>query len=699
MEKIKELILNNYELNNEEIILLDDILNSNKLNYDKIFSVIQNLIKFRLDYDTILAYISFEQKFDIKGRVNKDTQEIYDSLKNDFSITSAMTLTEQAENLRKMFIAMNKDLRVIVVKLYVMLYEVSCYSLPLSQEQHRNLINIREIYAPLAERIGLNSLKSNLEDYCLKFLNPKTYDNLAKSVMLQHDENQKQIEITTKRLQTILDELGLKDATITSRQKHFSSIYKKIQAKGVSLANIYDLIAERVLVDTIEDCYAVLGKIHGIYRPMEGRFKDYIANPKKNGYQSLHTTVIVENNRPLEIQIRTYEMHKMAEYGIFAHYLYKEKRTKMTSLDKKITWLREIIESSNDLSAEQFIETLKTNLCEGQIYVQTPKGKVLEFVEGATVLDFAYNIHTDIGNSCVGAKVNGQIKPLSTKMKNGDIVEIITSQNSKGPSKDWLKFVKTESAKSKINAYFKHNLREENIKLGQNMLEQAIKNKGYVPNKLLIDKYLDVTQFKYAFNTIDELFAAIGYGSVPVNNICNRICQLYEDDHKQDMAAQNIPAVTNTLTVKKNKDGVLIDGDSGMLIRYAGCCTPVYGEGITGYISRGRGVTIHCSNCKNLKYLEHDRLINAVWDDNVENRKSSIIVKIISNKSDSFLISLTTEMVSGGYKILGLDSKETSNGKVNTILKVEIATQTDVDKVINILKDIKGVEDVFRVGR
>ena len=699
MEKIKKIIFDNYELNNEEKTLFNDILLSNNNNYEKIYSVILNLIKFRLDYDTILAFIAYIQDYDISGKVNEDTMDVYESLKFNFLISSSMSKNEQADILRKMFIAMNKDIRVLVVKLYIMLYDISLYSLPLTKVQHQNLVNIREIYAPLAERIGLNSLKSNLEDYCLMFLNPKTYNNLAKSVMLQRDENQKQIELTTKRLQVILDELGLKNATITSRQKHFSSIYKKIQTKGVSLANIYDLVAERVLVESIEDCYAVLGKIHGIYKPMEGRFKDYIALPKKNGYQSLHTTVIVENNRPLEIQIRTYEMHKMAEYGIFAHYLYKEHKTKITDLDKKISWLREIIESADELSGEEFIETLKTNLCEGRIYVQTPKGKVMEFVEGATILDFAYAIHTDVGNNCVGAKVNGQIKPLSSKMKNGDIVEIITSQSSKGPSKDWLKIVKTEGAKSKINQYFKHNLREENIKLGQSMLEQAIRNKGYMPSKLLIDKYLDVTQFKYVFNTTDELYASIGYGSVPVNNICNKICQMYEEDHKNEINPSDIPKLNQTLTIKKNKDGVLIDGDSGMLIRYAGCCTPIFGEAITGYISRGRGVTIHCSNCKNLKYLEQDRLIDAVWDDNFSNRKSSVVVKIISTKNDSFLMSLTTDLVAKNYKILGLESRQTSTGKIGTTLKVEISNSNDVEKVLQILRDIKGVEEVFRVGR
>ena len=698
MDNIKKLILENFSLNDNDLDLLNKILDNGSADYEKLFTVINNLIKFRLDLDSILAYLGYELKYKFDDKTDEDILKVYNSLNTNFTITEGMSKQEQGEVLRKMFIAISSDVRVIVIRLYIMLYEISKYSLPLSNEQHQNLLNIREIYAPLAERLGLNSLKSELEDYCLKFLNPKIYNSLAQSVMLQKDVNQKQIDLTTAKLKEILNELQLKNATIMSRQKHFSSIYKKIQSKGQSLANIYDLIAVRVLVDTIEQCYAVLGKIHGIYKPMEGRFKDYIASPKPNGYQSLHTTIIAENGRPLEIQIRTFEMHKLAEFGVFAHWLYKEKKNKLSDLDKKISWLREIMESSKDLSTDEFIDTLKTNLCEGQIYVQTPKGKVIEFVEGATVLDFAYSIHTDIGNMCVGAKINGKIKPLSTKMSNGDIVEIITSQNSKGPSKDWLKIVKTPTAKSKINSYFKKELKEENIKLGISMLEQALKTRGYSPSKLMVDKYLALEQFKFVFNTKEELFASIGYGSVPVNNICNKLIQLYEQDNSKENVL-NINKVENSLVIKKNKDGVLVDGDSGMLIRYAGCCSPVFGEEIMGYISRGRGVTVHRADCPNLKYLEKERLISAKWDDNIKSKTTSVVVKIISAKSDKFLAKFTQDISSVGYRILGLDSRENANGKIVTTAKIEVSKQEDLTKILKIIKEINCVEDVFRVGK
>ncbi len=698
MQEIENLIIKNFELNDSDKQLLSSVCFNIK-DTNRTSEIVKALIDFRLDSHSIIAYLAYESNYNFNENVDSDILKIYNTLKSVFVITEGMSKQEQADVIRKMFIAMSNDVRVIVIRLYIMLYDISNFTLPITKEQKQILINIRDIYAPLAERLGLNSLKSNLEDYCLKLLSPKTYENLSKSVMLQRDANEEQINITKQKLQQILDELGLKDAVIMARQKHFSSIYKKIKTKGESLANIYDLIALRVLVEKVEECYAVLGKIHAIYKPMEGRIKDYIASPKPNGYQSLHTTIIAENKRPLEIQIRTFEMHKLAEYGVFAHWLYKEKKNGLESeLDKKISWLREIMESSKDLSSEEFIDTLKTNLCEGQIYVQTPKGKVLEFVEGATVLDFAYAIHSDVGNFCVGAKVNGKIKPLGTKLQNGDIVEIITSQNSKGPSKDWLKIVVTSNAKSKINSYFKHELKEENIKLGLNMLEQGIKNRGYSPAKILTDKYLDMSHSKFAFKTKEELFAAIGYGTVSANNISNKLCQMYENDHPQEtFVSTNNSNTSPSLLIKKNKDGILVDGDSGMLIRYAGCCTPVFGEEIIGYISRGRGVTIHRKDCPNLRYLEQERLIDAVWDDSVTSKSTSVVIKIISSTSDGFLAKLTQEILSAGYKILGLESKVLGD-KTNTTLKTEVKKLEDITKLINILKLIGGVEEVFRAG-
>lgn len=691
MNTLLDLIKNNFS-NIDNIKIISELCEKLEGKQERAIKVISNLIKFRLDFSSVFAFLVYETQSD-ENVLSDDAKIIYQGLITQ-SILSTET-KEEAEVIRKMFIAMSKDIRVVIIKLCIMLYDISLYSLPLTKEQYEFLIEVRDIFAPLAERLGLNSIKSELEDYCLKCLNPKIYQELDSSVMLQKDVNEEQIAITKEKLENIISELGLENVTIMARQKHYSSIYKKLKSKNITLANIYDLIAMRVIVNNIEDCYAVLGKIHGIYKPMEGRFKDYIASPKPNGYQSLHTTIIAENRRPLEIQIRTHEMHKMSEFGVFAHFLYKEKKNKMSELDKKMSWLREIMESSKEMSNEDFIETLKTNLCEGQIYVQTPKGRVIEFPEGATIIDFAYAIHSDIGNSCVGGKINGAIKPLSTKLKNGDIIEIITSPNSKGPSRDWLKIIKTTQARSKINYFFKKELKEENIKTGITVLEQALKAKGYAPSKLLIDKYLEPTQFKYVFNTKEELFAALGYGSVPVNNIVNRIVGLYELDHKAEIVQEKL---SHSVVVRKNKDGVLVDGDSGMMIRYAGCCTPVYGEEIVGYISRGRGVTIHRVDCPNLKYLETERQISAMWDDKIQGKTTSVLIKIISKKVENFVLILTQAIVSAGYKIVGLDCKENSNDKTITIVKIEVSKREDLTKILNAVKDLTSVEEAFRLG-
>ena len=440
--------LNNaFKINEKERKLLDNIFSKIKLN-NKDEQIINNLIKYKLDLNSVFAYIVCEYNlFElIENQYVLNLARNLQELEDD----SILTKQEEAELLRKQFIAMCNDIRVIVIKLCLVLYKSSCSTFPLSKENKELLETVRSIYAPLSERLGFNSLKSTLEDICLEFLDPEIFNSLKQNALLKKEENEKQIEITTAKIQTIINELKLKDAIITSRQKHFSSIYKKLKSKNITLAQIYDLVAMRVIVNSVEDCYAVLGKIHGIYKPMEGRFKDYISNPKPNGYQSLHTTIIVENSRPLEVQIRTFEMHKISEFGVdVAHWVYKEKR-KTTELDKKLSWLREIMDASSSLSSEEFVETLKTNLYSGRVFVQTPKGKVLEFPEGSTVLDFAYAIHSDIGNQCIGGKINNRIVPLNTKLNNNDIIEILTSVNSKGPSRDWLNIVKTAGARNKI---------------------------------------------------------------------------------------------------------------------------------------------------------------------------------------------------------------------------------------------------------
>ena len=687
MNKIIEKINNSFNLSAEDKDFFNRLFEENSPS-QKDEEIINNLIDYKLDYSSVLAYFVDEHNLLGKYSFNNDVVSLAQNLNALKDYGDVITRQEEDEVLRKQFIAMCKDIRVIVIKLCQVLYDANHCDIPPTQKQRELLLNVRNIYAPLAERLGFNSLKSTLEDLCLKNLDPEIYKSLEENVLLKKEENAKQIELTKSRFEKILQELGLKNAIITSRQKHFSSVYKKIKQKNVNLAQIYDLVAMRIIVDTVEQCYAVLGKIHGIYRPMEGRFKDYIASPKPNGYQSLHTTIIVENERPLEVQIRTHEMHKNAEFGVdVAHWVYKEKR-KTTDLDKKLSWLREIMDASSNLSSEEFVETLKTNLYSGRIFVQTPKGKVLEFPDGATVLDFAYAIHTDIGNSCIGGKILGKMVPLSTKLSNNDIVEIITSPNSKGPSRDWLSMVKTAGARSKINSFFKHELKEEYIKTGKTMIELAIKNKGLQPAKVMTDEIFEKVLYYYAFNTPDELYATVGYGSITTTQVVNKLVREYERLNNQDIQTSRI----NAVVVKKNKDGVLVDGDSGMLIRFAGCCTPILGESIVGYISRGRGVTIHKSTCQNLRYLEQERLIKADWADMPSGYKV-IELNIVANEDDRLISNISLLIANLHFGIMSLETKRSLN-RIICDIKIKISNPADKDKILAEIKKINNVLEV-----
>ena len=688
MENLLKLLENTFNLNENNKLLINNILEKINLNEKDIF-ITNNLIKNKLDFNSVCAYLISEYNLFGLNIQDEDVLKLANNLKEINSDNLSFNKQEESEILRKQFVAMCKDIRVIIIKLCLVLYDAKNCTLPLTQKNRELLLTIRNIYAPLSERLGLNSMKSELEDLCLKYLDPEVYNELEHNVLLKKEENQKQIEITKQKLEQILQDLNLKNATIMARQKHFSSIYKKIQSKAVPLAKIYDLIAMRVIVDTIEECYAVLGKIHGIYRPMEGRFKDYIANPKPNGYQSLHTTIITENDRPMEIQIRTYEMHRNSEFGVdVAHWVYKEKR-KTTELDKKMAWLREIMDNSSNLNSEEFIETLKTNLYSGSIFVQTPKGKVLEFPEGSCVIDFAYAIHSEIGNACVGGKINNKMVPISTKLSNNDIVEIITSPTSKGPSRDWLKIVKTAQARDKINAFFKKELKEDNIKNGKQILELAIKNKGLSVSDILSEQNINDVLYKFAFNNADELFAAVGYGSITSTQVVNKLIQEYEKRENENKPAK----VLTSLVVKRGKDGVLIDGDSGMLVRYAGCCNPILGEDIVGYISRGRGVTIHKADCHNVQFLEKERLIKAEWADKSATFKI-VNVNIFAKPDDNFIAKLAFTLANMQYNIVSLDTKNLPD---RIICNLKIKTNNN-DNLTRLDKAIKSLDNVMEVN-
>ncbi len=689
-----EKVLKNYKLQEKDKALIERLVDE-EMDIPRCEEILDFIIELKLDKSSIIGFLGY-QLFKVKPETadelsksfTKDELSIYNGFKNLKDIRY-VSKTEEAEDIRKMFLGLGNDIRVVIIKLAGILYDVKHLSLPLNDADKDFVANVKQVFAPLAERLGLSSMKSYMEDYCFKLQEPVMYHALLDELNRQQQSNEKQIEITKVRLQGILDDLGVQ-GEIQSRQKHVSSIFRKIKAQNVTMAQIYDLIAMRVLVNTVEDCYAVFGRIHAIYKPVPGRVKDYIANPKPNGYQTLHTTVIVENNRPLEIQIRTFEMHKNCEFGVAAHWIYKEKRSRTTKLDKKLSWFREILENAQTLSSEDFIESLKTNLYSGEIFVQTPKGKVLEFPNGSTIIDFAYAIHSDIGNHCTGGKINNVMKPLYTELKNGDVVEIITSSTSKGPSRDWLNHVKSSAARSKIKNFFKNELVGENIKNGKTMFEEAAKSRNFSINQLLDEKYVDEMLFKFSMSSLDELYAAIGSGSLIAAQVVGRFIALYSKDHDLFKPKQNI------VKVSTNADGVIVDGASGLLIRYAGCCHPVVGDEIVGYISHGNGVTVHRKDCQNLKYLEKERLIEAEWEERV---KTDFIVEIkaISLRETGMINKITNAITLTKIAIRAFEVKEVPLGLEFTIA-LFVKDKSQVEKAMSAISSIKEVKKVYRTN-
>ena len=690
-ERILEKIFTSFALTDKEKKIVNECF-VDDINIPRLETVLDTMSEYRMQGEIVVPYILFQAYKSNPDKANElvgqyltePQKKLYDTfivLKD----VRALSRSGEAESIRKMFVAICQDIRIVIVKFASILFDLKLIKNPMSEDDREYVQIVSDIFAPLAERLGLSMFKFAFEDICFELLEPKAYEELKNSVLLKQDDNQKQIEITSEKLTQILKEIGV-EGELQSRQKHYSSIYKKLIKKDIKLEGIYDLIAMRVLVPSVEDCYAVLGKIHAIYRPIQGRVKDYIANPKPNGYQSLHTTIVAENNRPLEIQIRTFEMHKFSEYGVAAHWIYKERRGQ-NKFDQKMSWFRQILENAQELSSEEFLETLKVDLYGESIFVQTPKGKVLEFPLGATIIDFAYAIHSGVGNTCVGAKINGKIVPITSTISNGDVVEILTNPNSKGPSRDWLAHIKTSSARSKIRAFFKSELKDENIRIGKSILEQAVKSKNLNITKILKEEYLFDIANSMMMESLDSLYAEIGAGSLSANSIVGRLVNRYNKDKTFDFKE-------NIITVKKNKDGVLVDGDSGLLIRYAGCCSPITGDEIVGYISRGRGVTIHRADCPNLKYLEPERLIKAEWQENVASSFVAVI-KIHADNENSVITTLNNIARDLKNKLKGFGYKEIKNELVFDIV-VLISNKSELQSIINSFESVKKVRRVYR---
>lgn len=520
---------------------------------------------------------------------------------------------EEAENIRKMFFALAKDIRVIIVKLCFVLAELQVLSADKNNIEQITLKSKQtlELFAPLASRLGLSSIKSELEDLAFKNLYTKQFEHINAAVEKKYKERALTVEHLKTKVKELMEELSIQ-GEVMGRKKHIFSIYKKLKEKNGNLDKIYDLVAVRAILPTVEDCYALLGKINSAVIPLQNRFKDYIAIPKSNGYQSLHTTVMFESV-PVEIQIRTVDMHKRAEFGIAAHWMYKEKRNKLDSLDERLGWIREIMENEKQMTSEELIESLKVDIYDGEIFVQTPKGKVLHMPAGATAIDFAYAIHSDIGNKCMGAKVNGKMVPIVKPLENGDIVEIITNPNSKGPSRDWLKIIKTPGARSKILAFFRKEMKEENVKSGKIMLEQAVKNLGYSASKILDKKYIELYLEKGCFFAPDELYASIGYGSSSAKVIAGKLVHIYLSDIEKQQKKEVVVREQTEEYSSPHDTAINVKGVNNLLIKFAKCCCPIEGDEIIGFVSHGQGIVVHRKQCPNLSFFDPERLINVTW--------------------------------------------------------------------------------------
>jgi guanosine-3',5'-bis(diphosphate) 3'-pyrophosphohydrolase len=594
-----------------------------------------------------------------------------------------------------MFFAMAKDYRVIIIKLADRLHNMRTLDALKPEKQIKIATQSLKIYAPLAGRLGLSFVKCELEDLAMRYLYPDDYYELVEFIKTKSKERQQFIEKICDELKAKLQELGI-EGEVNGRQKHLYGIYKKMLKQGKNIEQIYDISAVRVIVNEVQDCYTVLGAIHTMWMPLPGRFKDYIAMPKPNGYQSLHTTVITKFKETFEIQIRTYEMHRIAEYGIAAHWKYKEGKTGATKIDDQINWLREVMDTQRESSdSHEFLENIEGNVFTDEVYVFTPKGKVLNLPVGSTTVDFAYAIHSAVGNKCIGAKVNGKIVPLNTVLNTGDIVEILTTNSGKGPSRDWIKFVKTASARTKIRQYFKKEMKEENIKRGKDMLEREAKRRGYNLSELLSTAGLNYIMNRYTLSSIDDLYASVGFGGLTTNQIIVKLIDYF----KRDLLSKNpVAEIKTTSTTGKSSsgNGVLIRGYDDFLVRLSHCCNPVPGDKIVGYVSRGRGVSVHCVDCPNVKNMEPERLIEAKWDD-VISQNFLASLKIYCENKGGILAAVTTIISNMKISITGAFARsDNDNGTAEITVMLEVKSTDQVEDVIKKLKTLPEVIDVHR---
>lgn len=668
------------------------------------------LVEMGLDTSTIIAGLIHD--------VIEDTKYTYDDVAEKFSPEVANLVDgvtklgkikfqtkeeEQANNVRKMLLAMTKDIRVILIKLADRLHNMRTLKYMPEKKQKEKAKETLDIYAPLAHRLGISKIKWELEDLSFRYLNPEEYYDLVDKIAAKRTEREADIKEILKEVSEILDNAGI-NAEIDGRPKHFYSIYKKMVTKGKSIDEVFDLMAFRIIVNSIKDCYAVLGMVHTLYKPIPGRFKDYIAMPKPNMYQSLHTTVLAKDGKPFEIQIRTFEMHKTAEYGIAAHWQYKEGTTniKESDLQSKLAWIREVIEwQREEENPKEFMENFKIDLFSDEVFVFTPRGKVINLPHGSTPIDLAYRIHTDVGNRCIGAKVNGRIVSLDYELKTGEIVEILTSSIEKGPNIDWLSTVKSNQAKTKIRAWFKKQKREENILKGKELLEREAKRQGHNFGEVAKNDILEKLFRKYNFNNIEDLEVAVGIGNIIASNVITKLIEVRKPETNL-----TVDEVKESITKNKNKTkkssnyGIIVKGETDIYVRYAKCCNPVPGDEVMGYITKGRGVSVHRKDCRNLFSLintDPSRVVEVEWSGTIS---EEFVAEIDIRGDNRFgLLNDVMKVISETKtSVEGINAKTSKEDEAQINLKIRVADVKTLNDLIKTIKNIRGIYKVFRTN-
>ena len=668
------------------------------------------LADLELDCDTLVGALLHDVVEDTSytvADINREFGEsvgiIVDGVTKLSKIQYTTAEEQQVENLRKMFLAMAKDVRVILIKLADRLHNMRTIKAKSEKKQREKARETLEVYAALAHRLGMSKIKWELEDLSLKYIDPVAYKEITESINLKKQEREQFINDIMDSLKKKTDEMGI-NSHVMGRAKHFYSIYRKMFTQNKSIDELYDLFAVRIIVDSIKDCYAVLGMVHELYYPIPGRFKDYIAMPKPNMYQSLHTTVIGPDGTPFEIQIRTWEMHRVAEFGIAAHWKYKEGVSGKTDVDAKLEWIRQLLEIQNSVvDTDDFMRTLKIDLFTDEVFVFTPKGDIINLPAGSTPIDFAFSIHSAVGCKMAGVKVNGKITTLDYILQNGDIVDIMTSSAVRGPSRDWLKLCKTSGARSKINQWLKRECRDENIQHGKELIDRELRRVNLSHSQLFRTEWVDMLCKKYSFSSLDDFYAAVGYGGLTVNKVVGKLREEYRQAMKKEKPETEIVQSEQTPQKKKKtaSNGVIVEGIEGCLVRFSRCCNPVPGDDIIGYITRGRGVSVHRKDCTNIvsseKHGDTERLINVYWEKEQDKNTSYLSeIQIMANDRKGLLAEIASTISELKILITGMNLKTTKNQTAVVNIVIEINSTDELNQVVKKIRNISGVYDVQR---